>query len=235
MARLPTVEAFNLEEVFFFLRDGVDARRRWVLASSPSTPRASAVVLLWVGGGSLQSGRCLFPTRYVSKGGVSGFILSTGVSLLFPSGPIPSGILRVHVAGTGVGLEQRFCLCVDVFLHGLFLGVQVLALGIYLGPDGRFQAFQEALDHDPLGRSCTGIKLLGDRLQVLQVGCPVKDFLLLVLEVPLELSPVGVRKGLWATEALSEECLELVPRDRDRGFGIMFLPVLLLAQADPDP
>ena len=109
------------------------------------------------------------------------------------------------------------------------------ALGIHLGPDGRFQAFQEASDHDPPGRSCIGIKLSEDRLQVLQVGCLVEDFLLLVLGVPLELSPVGVHKGLGVTQALSEECFELVPCDRDRGFGVMFWLVLQPAEADPIP
>ena len=93
MALLPIVKVFNLGEVFFLLWDGVDARRRCVLALSPCTPRASAVVLLLVGGGGLLSGRCLFPTRYISKGGVSGLIFSTGVLLLLSSGPVPSGIL----------------------------------------------------------------------------------------------------------------------------------------------
>ena len=93
-------------------------------------------------------------------------------------------------------MEHCLCLRVDGFLHGLFPGVQVPPSGIHLGPDGRFQAFQEASDHDPPGRSCIGIKLSENRLQVLQVGCPVEDFLLLVLGVPLELSPVIVYKGL---------------------------------------
>ena len=65
------------------------------------------------------------------------------------------------------------------------------------------------------------------------MGCPVEDFLLLVLGVPLKLSPVGVHKGLGVTQASSEECLELVPRDRDKGFGVMSPLVLLPAEADP--
>ena len=235
MALLPTVEALNLGEVFLIFWDGIDAHRRWVLASSPSTPRASAVVLLWVGGGGLLSGRYLFLTRCVSRGGVGGLILSTGVLLLLPSGPVPSRTPRVHVAGTGGGLEHRLCLRVDGFLHGLFPGVQVPASGIHLGPDGRFQAFQEASDHDPPGRSCFGIELSENRLQVLQVGCPVEDFLLLVLGVPLELSPVDVHKGLRVTQASSKECLELVSRDRDRGFGVMSPLVLLPAEANLIP
>ena len=67
------------------------------------------------------------------------------------------------------------------------------------------------------------------------MGCPVEDFLLLVLGVPLELFQVGVHKGLWVTQVLSEKCLELVPRNRDRGFGIMSLLVLLPAEADLVP
>ena len=65
------------------------------------------------------------------------------------------------------------------------------------------------------------------------MGCPVKDFLLLVLGVSLELSPVGIHKGLRVTQALSEECFELVPRDRDKGFGVISPLVLLPAEADP--
>ena len=67
------------------------------------------------------------------------------------------------------------------------------------------------------------------------MGCPVEDFLLLVLGVPLELSLVGIHKGLGVTQALSEECLELVSRDRDRNFGVMSLLILLPAEVDPVP
>ena len=233
MAHLLVVEALNLGKVFFLFWDCVDACRKWVLASSTFMPRDFAVILLWVGRESLLNGRCLFPTKYISRGGVGGLILSTGVPLLLFSGSVPSGIPRVHVAGIGGGLEHRLCLRVDGFLHGLFSGVQVPALGIHLGPDRRFQAFQEASDHDPLSRSYTGIKLLEDRLQVLQVGCPVEDFFLLVLRVFFKLFPVGVHKSLWVTQALSEECIELIPRDWDRGFEVMSPLILLSAEADP--
>ena len=237
------VKAFDLGHVLVlsFLRGNrIDTRGKGVVVMtwSPSfvAARTSLVVLVLLRvGGSLLSGRGLFSTRRVSRGGVGGLILSTGVLLLLLSRPVPSGTPRVHVAGTGGGLEHRFCLRVDGFLHGLFPGVQVPASGIHLGPDGRFQAFQEASDHDPPGRSCFGIELSENRLQVLQVGCPVEDFLLLVLGVPLELSPVDVHKGLGVTQASSEECLELVPRDRDRGFSVMSPLVLLPVEADPVP
>ena len=68
---------------------------------------------------------------------------------------------------------------------------------------------------------------------MLLVGYPVEDFVLLVLGVPLELSLGGIHKGSWVTQASSEEYRELVPRDRDRGFGDMFLLVLLPMEADP--
>ena len=61
------------------------------------------------------------------------------------------------------------------------------------------------------------------------------DFFLLMLEVPFELSLVGVHKGLGVTQASSEECLKFVPRDRNRGFGVMSPLVLLLAEANPVP
>ena len=169
------VKAFDLGHVLvfpFFHGNGIDTRGRGVGVTtlSPSSAAAgiSLVVLVFFRvGGSLLSGRGLFPTRRVSRGGVGGLILSTGVLLLLLSGPVPSWLPQVHVAGTGGGLEHRLCLRVDGFLHGLFPGVQVPPSGIHLGPDGRFQAFQEASDHDPPGRSCIGIKLSENRLQVL--------------------------------------------------------------------
>ena len=236
------VKAFDFGHapVFSFLcRNDIDTCGKGVgitiwSSSSSATPGTLLMVLVLLRvGGSLLSGRGLFSTRRVSRKGVGGLILSTGVFLLLLSRPIPSGTPQVHVAGTGGGLEHCFCLRVDGFLYGLFPGVQVPPSGIHLGPDGRFQAFQEASDHDPPGRSCFGIELSENRLQVLQVGCPVEDFLLLVLEVPLELSPVGVYKGLGVTQATAEECLEFVPCDRDRDFGVMSPLVLLSAEANP--
>ena len=132
----------------FLLGNDIDTRGKGVgvtTLSPPSfaTPGTSLVVLIlfWVGGGSLLSGKGLFSTRCVSKAGIGRLILSTGVFLLFFSGLVLSRTPRVHVAGTGGGLEHRFCLYVDGFLYGLYPGDQVLAFGIYLGPNGRFQAF----------------------------------------------------------------------------------------------
>ena len=105
--------------LLLLLWGGVDVRRGWVLAPSLFTPRASVVVLLRVGGGSLLSGRWLFFTRCVSRSGVGGVILS--VLLFFLSEFDPSRILWVHVAGIGRKLQQRFYLCIDGFLNGLFL------------------------------------------------------------------------------------------------------------------
>ena len=239
-----TIKAFDFRHVLvfsFLIGNNIDTRGRGVGITTLSplssmTPGTSlmVLVLLWVGG-SLLSGRGLFSTRRVSKGGVGRPILFTGVFLLLRSGLDPSGTPRVYVVGTGGGLGHCFCLCVDGFLHGLFPGVQVPASGIHLGPNGRFQAFQEVLDHDLLVRSYTGIKLSEDYLQVLQVGCPVEDFFLLVPRVPLEHSLVGVYKGLGVTQATAEECLESVLCDRDGGFGVMSPLVLLPAEADPIP
>ena len=67
------------------------------------------------------------------------------------------------------------------------------------------------------------------------MDCPVEDFLLLILGVPLELSPIGVHKGLGVTQTPEEECLEFVPCDQDRGFGVISPLVLLPAEADPVP
>ena len=238
------VKAFDFGHVpilSFFLENNIDTRGRGLSIttlslSSSATPGTSLVVLTLLRvRRSLLSGRELFFTRWVSKRGVSGLILSTGVLLLLLSGLVPSETSWFHVAGTCGRLEHCLCLRVDGFLYGLFPEVWVPAFGIYLGSDGRFQAFQEASDHDPLVQSCTEIKLSEDCLQMLQVGGLVEAFLLLVLEVPLKLSPVDVYKGLGVTQATAEECLEFVPCDRDRGFGVIFPLVLLPLEADPVP
>ena len=238
------VKAFDFRYVLvfsFLCGNNIDIHGKGVgvttLSLSPSVAPGTLLVLLVLlrVRESLLSRRGLFSTRCVSRGGVGGLIFSIGVFLLLLSGPVPFGTSRVYVADTSGGLKYRPCLCVDDFLHSLFPGVQVPALGIYLGPDGRFQAFQEASDHDPLVWSCTGIKLLENRLQVLQMGCPVKDFFLLVLGVPFELSLVGIHKGLGVTQATAEDYLEFVPCDRDGSFGVMSPLVLLPAEADPVP
>ena len=56
-----------------------------------------------------------------------------------------------------------------------------------------------------------------------------------MLGVSLDLSLVYVHKGLGVTQAPLEECLELVPRDRNRSVCVMFLLILLPAEADPVP
>ena len=171
------VMVFDLGHVpvfLFFLRNDIDTHGRGVGVTTLSflsftAPETLLVVLilLWIGGRSLLSRQRLFSTRHVSRGGVDRLILSTRVLLLLPSRLVPSETPRVHVTGIGGGLEHRFCLCIDGFLHGLFPEVQVPALGIYLGPNRRFQACQEALDLDPLVWSCTKIKLSENRLQLL--------------------------------------------------------------------
>ena len=67
------------------------------------------------------------------------------------------------------------------------------------------------------------------------MGCPVKDFLKLVLGVPLGLSPIRVYKSLGVTQVPAEERLELGPCDWERSVCVMFLLVLLPAEADPVP
>ena len=58
---------------------------------------------------------------------------------------------------------------------------------------------------------------------------------MLVLGVPLELSSVGVHKGLGVTQAPAEERLELVSRDQDRIVCVMSPLILLPAKADLIP
>ena len=56
-----------------------------------------------------------------------------------------------------------------------------------------------------------------------------------MLGVSLDLSPVGIHKSLRVTQASTEERLELVLRDWDRGLYVMSLLVLLPAEADLVP
>ena len=56
-----------------------------------------------------------------------------------------------------------------------------------------------------------------------------------MLGVSLNLSLVGVHKGLEVIQAPAEEYLELVPRDWDKRVYIMFPLVLLPAKTDPVP
>ena len=175
-----------------------------------ATPETSLVVLilLRVGRENLLSGKCLLSTRCVSKGGVGGLILFV-VPLLLLCRFVPPGTPWVYIASAERWLEYCLCLRVDSFFHSLFSEVQVSALGIQLGLDGRIQAFQETSDPNLLVWSCSEIKLLDDRLQVLQVGCPFEDFLLLVLGVPLELSPVGVHKAYESPRLRRKNTLNL--------------------------
>ena len=128
-----TVVALDLGNISHFLLDGTGVYtrcRRFVAVDlsllAPSVLKTSlliVLVLFWIGGGSLLSGKALFSTRRISQGGVSGLIPSTEVFFLLLSGPVLSGTPRVHIAGIGGGLEYCLCLCVDGFLHGLFSGV----------------------------------------------------------------------------------------------------------------
>ena len=144
-----TVIALDLRDIFHFLFDvaGVNIRCRKVVAATtlltllaPRTSLLVVLVLFWIGGGSLLSGKWQLSTRWVSKGGVGGLILS-GVLLLLFCRLVPPGTPWVYIAGVGRWLEHHFCLYIDSFLHDLFSKVQVPAMGIQLGPDKRFQAF----------------------------------------------------------------------------------------------
>ena len=145
-----TVIALDLEDIFLFFLDdgGVDTRCRRVMAitlsllafSAPKTSSLVVLVFLRVGGGSLLSRRRLFPTRCVSRGGVGGLILSTGVFLLILGGLVLLRISKVYIAGAKRWLEHRLYFYINGFLYSLFPGDQVMASGIQLGPNKKFQA-----------------------------------------------------------------------------------------------
>ena len=165
-----TVVALDLGEIFLLFLDssGIDTYCRRVMATTLSLLALSALwtsllvvlVLLRVGGESQLSGKELFSTRRVSRGGVSGLILSTDVLFFLSCGPISSEILWVHVTDIGGGLQQLFCLCIDGFLNSLFPGVLISTSVVQLGPNGRPQDFPGVSDYDLLVWSGSGIKLL---------------------------------------------------------------------------
>ena len=91
----------------FFLGNDIDTCERGLNVTTLSSPSSAApgtslvvLILFWVGGGSLLSGRRLFSTRRVSRGGVGGLVLSIRVLFLLLSGLVSSGTPRVYVVGT---------------------------------------------------------------------------------------------------------------------------------------
>ena len=61
---------------------------------------------------------------------------------------------------------------------------------------------------------------------MLKVGCPVSSFFQLVLGVSPKLTPDAVNKDLRTSEVLSEEGLELLPRNGSGAFvvALVFSP-----------
>ena len=53
-----------------------------------------------------------------------------------------------------------------------------------------------------------------------------------MLEVPLNLSPLSIHKGLGVTQAMMEECFKLIPRNWDKVICVSLLLVLLPAKTD---
>ena len=161
-----TSEALNLGNVSLLSLDGVGISTRcrrvvaMTLSLSFAVPETSLVVLVYlrISEKSLLSEKWLFPTRYVSRGGVGGLILFR--VLLFPlCRLVSSGAFWVHLAGARSRLEHCFCLCIDRFFNGLFPGVQIPTSGIQLGPDRRLQVFLEISDHDLFVQSGSRVKL----------------------------------------------------------------------------
>ena len=98
-------ETFDVREVLFFLLGkGVDTCSRGILAStlssSTTAPRTSLVVLVLFVGLALVGGRLLLPTRYVSRGGISGFILP-GVLILLLRWSVTSETLGINLPRAG--------------------------------------------------------------------------------------------------------------------------------------
>ena len=101
MSLLVTVVPLDLGEIFLLFLNGgdVDTYCGRVIATTltllaPLALRTSLLVILVlfrVGKGSLLNRNGLFSTRRVSKGGVSGLILSNGVFFFLPGGPVPLG------------------------------------------------------------------------------------------------------------------------------------------------
>lgn len=54
-----------------------------------------------------------------------------------------------------------------------------------------------------------------------------------MLEVPLDLSSIGVHKGLSVTQVVTKKHFELDPRNRDRAVCVPFLLILRLAETYP--
>ena len=232
MALFSTPKAFYIGDIFFFfLGSNINTYQKGVLASflflSTTMPRTSLVVLVFF----LVGGRCLLLTRYVRREDVDRLIFFKILIFLFCQSVLLE-TLGINLQGAIGQLQQRFCLCIDGFLNGLFSGVCFLTSTIQLCPNRRFQAFSEVSNHNLLLWSYNRVKFFEDRLQVLSVSCHVKDFLQLILEITFNLFPIAIYKSLEVPQTFTRKCLELVSGHLGSAVGVVFLLVLLLAEAD---
>ena len=97
------IVALDLRDIFHFLFNGtgINTRGKRVAALFLSLfiLKTLVLVLLWVGGRGLVSGRWLFLTKYVSKGGV-GRLIFFSIFLLFFCRPVSLETLDVNFTDT---------------------------------------------------------------------------------------------------------------------------------------
>ena len=81
----------------------------------------------------------------------------------------------------------------------------------------------EIVDYCRLIEDSNNTNLYYDQLEVMKVGGVVSSLFQLILEVSSELTPDAIDKGLRVPKILSEEGLELWPRDQSGTFVIAFV------------
>lgn len=67
---------------------------------------------------------------------------------------------------------------------------------------------------------------------MLQICSSIEDFFQLVMGIPLDLSPIVVHKSLKILQSFVKKCLKLVSYDWNKVVCILFLFVLLSAEAN---
>ena len=145
---------------------------------------------------------------------------------------VTSWTTLIHLSEDGEGLEAGLGFGIDRFFDQFLPAIQLSAAMFHLGFYRRLEPLSEVLNESGLFWSPVSIELNKDGLEMLEVRCPILNFLLLVLGVSLNSTPDGIHESPGVSEILSKESFELDPRQG--GFGCLVLSTLVLVPTKAD-